>query len=467
VAGETLAVRTGYDAVLPHLSSDLFASSASDDGIVESIDTKNKVIKIRYADKPVETLRDLKVPYPDPLVDRYKRDDTTFGILVPETEIGAYPMGAIFSITKLTNVKIIDRLRCDTLDAIPDKDIIKKQHNLIYDFTHGRYKALYYLRLKPLGTKLPGDLKGYSYADTYSPISGSHLLQTRAANVSVGEKVKRGDIVVYNSGFFVPDPLNKQVTFKHGVTGTIALIDKSSNHEDACEISQDMSDRLMMTPSHQRTVVTKNDAAVLQIVKVGDHVETSDSLCIISSEDLVGSGSLQIENLDIMEKLNRQTPLAGYTGTIVKIRLLYSCARDDLSESLKTLLKTYEREVRQSFDALNTDPTVRAPEKPGYIEPGTKYQGVQFGVDTVMLEFMVSETLGVGPGDKLVLGNAAKSIVSLVNEKSHYTETGIPVDILFSTTSVLGRIISSPLSVGMAERSMEALRAKVVDLYFE
>lgn len=461
--GETLSVRTGYDEVLPHLSSDTFASAASDDGVVESIDPKHKVIKVRYKDTAVQVLGTKKLPYLDTVLNSYRLQGTAFGVLVPETELDQYPIGGVFNLTKQTNGKVTDRLRCETVAAVPDKEAVRKQPNLVHDLTRGRYKALYYIRFVPTSVMTPGVVKSYSFDDIYSPISGAYLLQTRVPNVKEGETFKRGDILVYNPGFYVPDPMSKQVTFKHGVTASIALMDQGANHEDACVISKSFGERLKMTPCHQREIATKNDAAILDIVKVGQHVETTDPLCIISDDYLIQS-SLKggIENLDIMEKLNRQTPHADYTGTIKQIRVLYSCERESLSESLLGLLKVYEKQTRDQSKAQGK----LVPQKPGWIAPGTKYKGIDFDETTVVLEFMIEEVLGMAEGDKLVISNAAKSVVSHVNEEPHYTESGIPIDLVFSTTSITNRIIMSPMVVGMGERNMEKLKDNVLDMYF-
>ena len=465
--GETLAVRTGYEAVLPHMVSDLFAIVAEDNGTVISVDDKNKVLKVKYADKPVVTKHDLKVPYQDSFIDNLKTSHDALGFLVAEDKISEYPIGGVFSLTKASNGRIIDRLRCDTLEAIPDKDIGRKQNNLIMDFSKGKVKYLYYIRFSIEPKYTHGDIKSYSYADGYGNISGAYLLQKKEANVTLNDKVKKGDILVYNSGFFVPDPFSKQVTLKHGVIATVALLDKGSNHEDACEISRDLANRLEMVPCHQREIVTKKDAAILGMVRIGDHVETTDPLCIISDEYLVqDTGSLDVENLDLMEKLNRQTPQADYSGYIRKIRILYGCKKEELSDSLKSILKVYEKEVRQSFNALNNDPSAKPMENPGFIAEGTMYHGVKFDDNTVVLEFMIEEKLNMDPGDKLVVSAQLKSIISQVNEKQHFTESGIPVDMLFSTTGVLARIVTSCFSVGIVERLMEKLKSDAIDKYF-
>jgi hypothetical protein len=465
--GETLSVRTGYDAVLPHLVGETFATAAEEDGTVEEIDFKHQVIRVRYADQPLTPLRKLTLPYLESVIDRTRITGGNYGVLITEADLKNYPIGAIMALTKTTYGKITDRIRITSADAIPDKDAAKKQNDLVQMLAKGTLPVLYYVRLSLMGTTTPGHIKSYSFANAYTPISGAYLKQTRLPNVKQGDVVKRGDILAYNPGFFVPDPMSKQVTFKHGVTAWVALIEKPSNHEDACEISEAFGRRLKMTPCHQKPIITNNTAAILAYAKVGDHVETSSNLCVISDDYLVGSDyDLNSENLDIMAKLNRQTPSAGYTGEIRKIRILYACEREDLSESLKAILKGYEKEVRDEAKALAGPNGSKPPERPGWVAPGTRYQGVEFAKDTVMLEFMIEETLGMSAGDKMVVANANKSIVSLVAEEQHYTESGIPIDVLFSTTSIVNRLVASPFSIGIGERVMEETKKQALAIYF-
>ena len=80
---------------------------------------------------------------------------------------------------------------------------------------------------------------------------------------------------------------------------------------------------------------------------------------------------------------------------------------------------------------------------------------------------MIQEELGMEAGDKMVISNSLKSIVSHVAEKQHLSESGLPVDILFSTTGVMNRIVSSPISVGIVERNMDALKQNVLTMYFD
>ena len=465
--GETLSIRTGYDAVVPHLGSKTFASSAQDDGVVEDVNEKFKVVTVRYADKLIPTSGVIKTPYLDGVINKFKQDHRFLGILVDEKTIGNYPVGSIYELTGSTNGKITDRIRCESVEFIPDKDVVRKYTPLVQDLIRGKSKALYYIRLSLVDRMSPGDIKRYSFADDYTSISGSYLLQKRYPNVVKGEKIKRGDILVYNSGFFVKDPVSKQVTFKHGVTATVVLMEQGANHEDACVVSRPFAERMEMTPCHQVEVITKPDAVLAAIVKINDHVETTDELCVISDDVLIQTGLNQnIENLDIMAKLSRQAPLAGYTGHIRKIKVLYGCPRDHLSESLKAVLKVYEKEVRQEFNATNNDPLKKVPDHPGYVKPGTKYLGMEFTDETVVLEFMIEEKLSVSEGDKLCFGLSSKSIVSHVSEQVHYTESGIPIDVVFSLTSVINRIVMSPFIIGIAERCMEKLRDNAVEAYF-
>lgn len=52
--GDVCRVRTGYERVLPHRSSDIFAAAAKEDGIVTHVDNKLKMIKVKYVNGDID-----------------------------------------------------------------------------------------------------------------------------------------------------------------------------------------------------------------------------------------------------------------------------------------------------------------------------------------------------------------------------------------------------------------------------
>lgn len=101
------------------------------------------------------------------------------------------------------------------------------------------------------------------------------------------------------------------------------------------------------------------------------------------------------------------------------------------------------------------------------VNPGLKYHGVEFDATTVVIEFTINETIGCSAGDKLVVANANKTVISGVMEKQFYTESKLPVDMVFSATSLYNRIVMSPFIWGILTRISEKMENDILDMYFE
>jgi hypothetical protein len=59
-----------------------------------------------------------------------------------------------------------------------------------------------------------------------------------------------------------------------------------------------------------------------------------------------------------------------------------------------------------------------------------------------------------------------KSVLSDVYSSNIVTETGDPVDMIFSFKSILNRIVSSPILIGTTTRLIRHASKKVTDIYF-
>lgn len=460
-----MSVRTGWEKIIPHMVTDTFASTAAGPGVVESIDDKQHVITIRYDDSQMDYTRAERTPYTPLQIDEFHRKNQLFGYLVPASKIADYPPEMIVRLSKNTNAKIVGRQRCVTVESIPNYPAKRMQDALISALSSGKEDALYFITLEPMSTIVPGAVERFDYGETFTNNSGSYVQQIRVANVTVGERVKTGDVVVYNKGFFVPEYGTKQATFKHGVIATVVLMEKSTNHEDACEISPSLSSRLMTHPSHIRTLTLTADTEVHDIVNINQAVDSTDPLCQLQSGDVAMlSGGQRNGYSDLLASVGSSAPKADYYGIIKDIRIYYSCPKDKLSESLQNLLNGYEKRVNAKQKALGLSASEQI-KNPGYVEPGSKYHGVDFTDTTVLIEVMITGPLDVSPGDKLCFGNSNKSVVSMVAEEPAYTESGEPVDAIFSTTSIQNRIVESPYD-GLVERNVEELTHQCVDDFF-
>ena len=462
--GETTSVRTGFEKSLAHHNGTIFSSVATGNGTVIAVDDKTHVVTVKYDDTETPYLRNEKVPYSAIQIDEYHRKDKLIGFIIPAQQLNDYPVGALLRLTRSTNGKVTERIRCTEIGQIPDYAGSILQKELLRKLQLKQVDAVYFIGLEPVGILTAGNVQSYDYSETLTNNSGSYVLQKRNANVKVGEKVKTGDVLIYNSGFFTPEYGTKQVLWNHGVMATIAMMEKSTNFEDASELSPDFARKMTTYPTHVRSLTITQDTTVEDLVGIGTEVESIDSLCNLVSADvaLLGSGGSS-EYLDLARSIGRSSTKADYYGTVKDIKVLYSGSKDKMSESVRSLVKAYERRVRIREKAMGLLPN-QILKDPGKVAPGTKYHGIDFTDTTVVIEVSITGTLDMAPGDKLCIGNANKSVASYIAERAASTQSGIPVDIVFSTKSVEARIVNSPYD-GLAERNMEVMTDMAVSDY--
>lgn len=465
--GEISRVRTGYEMVIAHRSSDTFAVTAREDGTVVDIDTKLNLVKVQYKDTPVPTAGAITLPYTTTALTTYYTSKSPVRILVKSTDISKYALGTVFKVDPKKNATVTSQERVADIKSL-DKDLITKYKDVIAAVSKGDADAVYVVYLTLTDPVQPGDVDIYSFGDKYSFVSGSYLKQPLVLNVEKGEAFHRGDVLVFNSGFFDPVPGSKQVGWKHGVPATIAIMEKGETLEDGCLISKHLGDELKMSPAHVRTISFPNDTAVKDVLSVGEEVESTDLLCILEEGDLDAlTMTDDPDTIAFLGELNRKAPRAKYHGHIADVQVFYAGEFEHLHPSIQDLVRKVEKKNRAIQAALKGSVKDGLYKNTTKVNPGLKYHGVEFDATTVVIEFTINETIGCSAGDKLVVANANKTVISGVMEKQFYTESKLPVDMVFSATSLYNRIVMSPFIWGILTRISEKMENDILDMYFE
>ncbi len=313
-----------------------------------------------------------------------------------------------------------------------------------------------------------GSIDAVSFGESYTSVSGSYLKQDVVLNVVKNEHVKRGDIVAYNSGFFTPEAGTKQVGWKHGVMANVALIEMSATLEDGCIISKELGSKLSMAPAHIRPVTIDNRTVMHDIVEIGSTVESTDILCSVEEGDLESlTLTDDLDTIAFLSSLNRKAPTAKYHGRVADISMYYACAYDLLHPSLQKFVKAQDKRHKAHAQGLEGTGRAGTYHGPGQVNVGLKYHGILFETNTVLIEFTITEDIVAGQGDKICLGLQSKTVISNSFEKNPVSESGVDVDVIFSSTSIMARIINSPYVIGIGNRTLEKMEADIVSLYFD
>lgn len=310
----------------------------------------------------------------------------------------------------------------------------------------------------------------FNFGNVYTEHESVHSTQTFKLLVKPNQKLKRGDVIVYNTQFFYEDPRTHQVDFSIGVKANIALMEIDVDLEDSTEVSERLAKALTITPANARVVTLPKDAIIHMCHQVGDEVTNVDPLVIFEESAGFDLGQefdrASDETLALMSELNRKTPDAKFTGKIVKIEAYYGGPISEMSSSLQPIVRKAALEQNRLFKA------VQGTERAGDYAPSeplpkySKFKGIDFDETTVMLIFYIQESSGIVQGDKIVLGNQLKNTVSSVSVMPRFTEDGKEIDSVFSCEAVMRRICMSPLLMGVASQVVDKIEENIVDMYF-
>lgn len=255
------------------------------------------------------------------------------------------------------------------------------------------------------------------------------------------DKVKAGDLLYYNDGFFVPSAIEKnKVDYSLGLNAFVAFREANYTIEDSAAISENLSKRMGTQVIKMRTKVMEFDQEISQIVKVGDKVDLDTPLALI--EDGFTSEMDKDELAQALKRYSSNIVRAGDVGVVSHIEVFYNGEIDDMSPSLKALTTKSENARRKLAKEKG--------EKffPNKVERNVRIDGNQVEAQQAILVFHVTATLGMGVVDKLVFASQLKSTVGKVLFGENKTLEGEEIDSIFGALSGLNRMVLSVYKQG-------------------
>ena len=100
---------------------------------------------------------------------------------------------------------------------------------------------------------------------------------------------------------------------------------------------------------------------------------------------------------------------------------------------------------------------------------GTEYlsDGKPLMPNTLELKVFIDSQAATAVADKGVFGAQMKSVISKVFTSNITTESGVKIDATFSYTSLLGRIVLSPILMGTTNRLLKHVSPIIAQTYFK
>lgn len=239
-----------------------------------------------------------------------------------------------------------------------------------------------------------GERKGYELGRRFGNASGLIIPHSVVTHLKAGQAFKAGDLICHNDGFFEKDILNpNNVIWKAGIMVKTALLESTATLEDSSAISKRVSELLVTKTTKMNTIVVNFDQSIKRMIKVGQHVESEDILCVIENAVTANAGLFDEESLDTLRILGNQTPQAKAKGIIERIEVFYHGEKEDMSETLRNLADTSDKELAQRNKALGKKIYT------GSVDEGFRIEGDPLALDTMAIRVYITSDISAGVGD--------------------------------------------------------------------
>jgi hypothetical protein len=306
-----------------------------------------------------------------------------------------------------------------------------------------------------------GKVKAFPIGRHFGNSAGNTLPTTITTTFKVGEDFKRGDILVYNQGFFEPNPFNKrQVAWKAGVIAKTAIMEASFTLEDSCGITGRLAKLLGTQITKVKTIVVKFDQSVRNLVRPGDAVDLDTILCTIEDSVTANNNLFDDESLSSLRRLSANAPQAKTVGTVEKVEFFYNGDIEDMSESLQELSSGGDNDRKRTARRLGKATIT------GSVDESLRIDGAGLDIDSVAIKVYITSDVGTGIGDKAVFANQMKTVIGTTLEGIHETESGKPFDAIFGDQSIQNRIVLSPMIIGTTSTILRVIGEMASDIYF-
>ena len=192
--------------------------------------------------------------------------------------------------------------------------------------------------------------------------------------------------------------------------------------------------------------------------KIGDSVEYDSILCEIS-EAYIDEYMTEDDILSEANKYGIKQIKSHYHGKVIAIEVAYNAAEEDMSESIKALVREHDKKQRGLSKLLGKGPdSVR-------IGTGINVKKASIPYGSVRINIVI-ETTGTGAiSNKYVFGNQMKGTLGHITDKQMFTEDGRPVPLKFSFKSMFKRMVISLRNKAVVTEFSYAVKDKFISIY--
>lgn len=282
-----------------------------------------------------------------------------------------------------------------------------------------------------------------------------------------GNKVKAGEILAYDNRSFSRAVGSGQLAYNMGCLIKAAIMTSEDGYEDSGKCSEWLTEAMASDIVVAKDINLPPATNVLFMIKKGTNVREGEPILIFQNAYDEEDANILMKNLnnedgDVSE-IGRNVIKSKVTGVISDIKIYRTCETDELSDSLKKIVKTREAEInrlkklsKNSLSPVQFDSTEKLPQN-----------GKLKNVDGVRIEIFMKYHDPLSVGDKIVVLNANKNVLMDVyaDEDAPYTDyrRNEAIDQITSASSMDGRMITSIMKTGSLNKLMIELGRKACE----
>lgn len=304
-----------------------------------------------------------------------------------------------------------------------------------------------------------GQRYGVELGKIFSKCEDSTYPYTIVSRLKTGDIFKKGDNIAYNTSFFEEDMLDpSKIITKSAIMVKTALFESNQTFEDSSSISKRVGIALNATNTYVRSIVLDFDQNIHQLVKVGQKVDYKDKLLLI--EDVITSkGQFSQASLDTLQKLATQSPSCKYRGVIEKVEMYYNGELEDMSESLRAVATTSNKNLKTIADSTNNIALT------GRVTSDYSIDGVPLTPKKCEIRIYLTTNTLANTGDKGIFASQLKSVFGEVMDYDMHTKSGERVDAVFGMRSISARICLSPTIMGTTTSLLKVIAKQAIGIY--
>ena len=312
-------------------------------------------------------------------------------------------------------------------------------------------------------------------ADTVQKNSSSGFFVTLKldTDLKVGSKVKAGQIVAYDKSSFNSEMgYDDNIAYNIGTLAKFAILNTDEGFEDSAIISDDLSEGLASDIVLAEELNFDKNTNIYNMVEKGQHVNEGDPLMIIQDAYEDADLNVLLKNLKGDESevtdLGRKKKTSKVTGVIQDIIIERTAPVEELSPTLKKIVKKYEsninarRNVMKKYKIEDSNKILQDTET---MEPTGTLKACPDGVKiTIYMKYHDKFSVGC----KLIYGTAVKGVCKEIFEKGEepYSEyrKDEKIHALLSIGSINARMATSVLVTTGINKALIELSRRCKDM---